>query len=195
MNCLCRVQQKRGEAQRRVGILPAPLVRQHKRWKQSSIGFADRDRQDACPTLTLVVILLFALAAPLFAQRPAVDPAERDRVRFCAVDVYVDATNAPLAAYQLEFAVTNAAAKIVGIEGGEAPAFREAPFYDPKAMQQERAILAAFSLESPDKLPTGKTRVATIHLQVSGTVPLAIGIKLVTAADANGNKIAGVASA
>jgi hypothetical protein len=141
---------------------------------------------------SFLAFVLCALAAPLFAQRPAV---EEPRVRFCAVDVYVEATNAPLAAYQLEFAVTNAVAKIVGIEGGESPAFREAPFYDPKAMQHERAILAAFSTDSPASLPTGKTRVATIHLQVTGTAPPAIEIKLVLAADSNGNKIAAAANA
>jgi hypothetical protein len=140
----------------------------------------------------ILAFLVCALAAPLFAQRPAV---EEPRVQFCAVDVYVNATNAPLAAYQLEFAVTNGVAKIVGIEGGESPAFHEAPFYDPKAMQQERAILAAFSLDSPDKLPSGKTRVATIHLQVSGSAPLEMEIKLVVAADSNGTKISAAATA
>jgi hypothetical protein len=135
----------------------------------------------------LIVIWLCALAAPLFAQRPAV---EEPRVRFCAVDVYVDATNMPLAAYQLEFAATNGIAKIVGIEGGEASAFREAPFYDPKAMQRERVIIAAFSTESTDHLPSGKTRVATIHLQISGAEAPAFEVKLKTAADSNGNKIA-----
>jgi hypothetical protein len=135
----------------------------------------------------LIVIWLCALAAPLFAQRPGV---EEPRVHFCAVDVYVDATNAPLAAYQLEFAATNGVAKIVGIEGGEAPAFREAPFYDPKAMQRERVIIAAFSTESTDHLPSGKTRVATIHLQISGADAPAFEVKLKTAADSNGNKIA-----
>jgi hypothetical protein len=140
----------------------------------------------------LIVIWLCALAAPLFAQRPAV---EEPRVRFCAVDVYVDATNAPLAAYQLEFAATNGVAKIVGIEGGEAPAFREAPFYDPKAMQHDRVIIAAFSAESADHLPSGKTRVATIHLQISGAEAPAFEVKLKTAADSNGNRIAAGVSA
>ena len=142
---------------------------------------------------SVLAFLLCARAAPLFAQRPAV---EEPRVRFCAVDVYVDATNAPLAAYQLEFAVTNGVAKIVGIEGGEASAFREAPFYDPKAMQHERVIIAAFSTEPADHLPSGKTRVATVHLQISGAEAPAFEVKLKTAADSNGNKIAaGVSTA
>ena len=138
-----------------------------------------------------IVILLCALAAPLFAQQPSV---QEPGVRFRAVDIFIDSTNAPLAAYQIEFAVTNGAAKIVGIEGGAAPAFHEPPFYDPKALQRERAILAAFSTDAANKLPSGKTRVATIHLQVSGSASPQFEIKLVTAADASGNKIPAAAS-
>ena len=55
-----------------------------------------------------------------------------------------------LAAYQIEFSVTNILTKIVGIEGGQHPAFREPPFYDPKAMQQERVIIAAFSTDNAE---------------------------------------------
>ncbi len=115
----------------------------------------------------LVIAMIFGLAASLFAQQqPAL---EEGRTRFCAVDIYLDSKGSPLAAYQLEFAATNAVAKIVGIEGGEHPAFRHPPFYDPKAMQHERVIVAAFSTEPATNLPKEKTRVATIHLQVSGT--------------------------
>jgi hypothetical protein len=146
------------------------------------------------PALRRVVeimpLLWFMLFAPaLFAQQSAADSAGQDRVRFRVVDILIDTTNAPLAAYQLEFAVTNGVAKIVGIEGGEHPAFREAPFYDPKAMQRERVIIAAFSTTSPDRLPSGKTRVATIHLQISTDATPQFEIKLTTAADSNGNKI------
>jgi len=105
------------------------------------------------------------------------------------VDVFVDSKDKPLAAYQLEFAVTNGNARIVGIEGGEHPAFAQPPFYDPVAMQQERVVLAAFSTEAADKLPKGKTRVATIHIQTSGAADLDFKTKLQTAADARGRKL------
>src|SRR5262249_13411254 len=111
--------------------------------------------------LLLVVILLFGLAAELLAPQPA---AAAGRSRFCAVLISVDSGSTPLAAYQLRFAVTNGTAKIVGIEGGEHPAFREAPFYDPKAIQNEVAIIASFNTAPAAELPKGKTRVATIHL-------------------------------
>jgi hypothetical protein len=110
------------------------------------------------------------------------------------VDVFVDSKDKPLAAYQLDFAVTNGNAKIVGIEGGEHPAFGQPPFYDPKAMQHERVILAAFSTEAADKLPTGKTRVATIHLQVEAVTEPQFELKLQAAADAQGNRLAAEAS-
>jgi hypothetical protein len=134
----------------------------------------------------LSAILIFGLAASLFAQQPA---DEEGRVRFRAVDIHVDSKSAPLAAYQVEFAVTNGVAKIAGIEGGEHPAFREAPFYDPRALQRERVIIAAFSTEPARNLPTGKTRVATIHLMTGESEPQ-FELKLETAAGSDGNVIA-----
>ena len=130
-----------------------------------------------------LVILFCALTASLFAQQPAAV------VQFRAIDVYVDSDTVPLAAYQLEFSVTNVPATIVGIEGGSHKAFREPPFYDPKAMQQERVIIAAFSTESPEHLPSGKTRVATIHIVTTGNTRPVFELKLQAAADSTGKKI------
>ena len=115
-------------------------------------------------------------------------------IRFQAVDIFVDSTNKPLAAYQLEF-TASANAKIVGIEGGEHVAFKEAPFYDVKAIQHERVIIGAFSTAKADKLPSGKTRVATIHLQINGNQALRIEVKLKTAATVDGKKISAQANA
>jgi len=137
--------------------------------------------------LTVLIALCCGLA---FGQQ-----TETNSIRFQAVDIFVDSQTTALAAYQLEFAITSGNAKIVGIEGGEHAAFAEAPFYDPKAMQQERVILAAFSTQPGDKLPTGKTRVATIHLQITGTDELKFETKLTTAASSDGNKIAVTISA
>jgi len=139
----------------------------------------------------ILLALLFGLAARLPAQQPA---TEEGRARFCAMDIFVDSGSTPLAAYQLEFAATNGVAKIVGIEGGEHPAFRQPPFYDPKAMQHERVIIAGFSLAPAASLPTGKTRVATIHFQTAGTQLPQFELKLQTAGDSQGNKIAAQAS-
>jgi hypothetical protein len=138
-----------------------------------------------------LTLALFGLAAGLLAQQPAF---EEGRFRFAAVDIYVDSGSTPLAAYQLEFAATNSVAKIVGIEGGEHPAFRQPPFYDPKAIQHERVIVASFTTAPATDLPTGKTRVATIHYQTTNTQPPQFELKLQTAGDAQGIRISAQAS-
>jgi len=136
------------------------------------------------------MILLLASVATALAQ----DNQPTSALRFRAVDVFVDSTNKPLAAYQLEF-TESAGAKIVGIEGGEHATFKEAPFYDAKAMQHERVIIGAFSTAKADKLPVGKTRVATIHLQTTGDQPLRFEVRVKTAATVDGRKISVHASA
>ena len=134
-----------------------------------------------------LAILFCALTVSLFGQQPAAD------IHFRAIDIYVDSGSTPLAAYQLEFSVTNVPTTIVGIEGGSSKAFREPPFYDPKAMQGERVIIAAFSTEAPEHLPSGKTRVATIHIVTTGAARPAFELKLQTAADSAGKRISATA--
>jgi len=132
-----------------------------------------------------MLLLLAALLGASLAQ-PAVT---NQSVRFRAVDIFIDSKETPLAAYQLEFLVKSGDAKVVGVEGGEHPAFRDAPYYDPKAIQHERVIIAAFNTTSADKLPKGKTRVATIHLQVAGERNPDYAVKLEAAATLEGGKI------
>jgi len=132
-----------------------------------------------------MLLLPAALIGTLLAQPALTD----ETVRFQAVDVFIDSKETPLAAYQLEFSVRTGDAKVVGVEGGEPPAFKEAPYYDPKAIQHERVIFAAFSTTLADKLPKGKTRVATIHLQVTGQRNPDYTMKLETAATLEGRKI------
>jgi hypothetical protein len=139
----------------------------------------------------ILLVILMALVSGRLAAQLADDTA----IRFRTVDIYVDAKEQPLAAYQLEFSVTNSAsaAKIVGIEGGES-VFAEPPFYDPQAMQHERVIIAAFSTNAVSRLPKGKTRVATIHLQTSRAAEPEFELKLQVAGNANGNPITAEAS-
>jgi hypothetical protein len=134
----------------------------------------------------LAILMVFHLAAA-FAQTES-------PIQFIGINIYVDAGLTPLAAYQLEFKATNGTVKIVGIEGGESPAFKEPPHYDPRAMQQERVVIAAFTTDSADKLPSAKTRVATIHLQVSGDAKPNYTLKLEAAADSNGKTISATAT-
>jgi hypothetical protein len=143
------------------------------------------------PSLFLISMMLFGPAAELRAQQAA---DEEGRIRFRAVDIFIDSGSTPLAAYQVEFTVTNGVAKIAGIEGGQPEVFREPPYYDPKAMQHDRVIIASFTTALVTNLPTGKTRVATIHLQTQGAVEPNFDLKLETAGDAHGNKISPQAS-
>ena len=110
-------------------------------------------------------------------------------IRFVAVDVFVDSGAQPLGAYQLTFFASRGDVKIVSIEGGEHPGFKEPPYYDPQAIQRERAVLAAFSIAPAANLPKGKTRVATIHVQVSGAKEPEYKLNLTTAAASDAHPI------
>lgn len=130
--------------------------------------------------LLIMVMIAAAVASPFEASTsslasPSPQPSHHEKVdiiaadiRFVSVDLFIDTKDQPLAVYQLEFTATKDLVKIVGIEGSSHEAFRDAPHFDPLALQQERIILAAFNTAAADKLPRGKTRIATIHLQVTG---------------------------
>lgn len=119
------------------------------------------------------------------------DPGERagaaGDVRFAAVDVFIDAGARPLAAYQFELKVTAGNVTLVGVEGGEHRAFRPPPYYDPKALSQQRIIVAAFDTGSD--LPQGRTRVARLMVQVRGAVAPAYDVTLDVAASADATAI------
>jgi hypothetical protein len=108
-------------------------------------------------------------------------------VRFEAVDVYMDSGEVPLAAYQFELAAETGEIKIVGIEGGEHPAFKEPPYYDPAALSNDRIIIAAFN--TGQNLPSGKTRVARVHLQIIGEREPQLLIRIEVTASAQGQEI------
>ena len=117
-----------------------------------------------------------------------------DVAHFRTVDIFVDAGDKPLAAYQLEFQARRGNVKIVGIEGGADAVFKDPPYYDPKAIQQERVIIAAFSTEAEAKLPKQKTRVASIHVLLTGAENPDYAVTLTVAADSNGKKISAEAT-
>jgi hypothetical protein len=105
--------------------------------------------------------------------------------RFDFIDIYIDPQGKPLAAYQFELSVDPAAATIVGVEGGDHPAFSAAPYYDPEALTKNRIIIAAFNTGSD--LPNTKTRVARVHLRVTREKP-DFHLHLDTAASADGRE-------
>jgi hypothetical protein len=151
-------------------------------------------------TLTVLsVILLAATTAPVGGPAPAAadaqgsdGPASTQAGRFVTVDVYIDSQAKPLAAYQFELTAAGGDAQIVGVEGGEHPAFNSAPYYDPAALSKNRIIIAAFS--TGNELPSGKSRVARMHLLCpTGQTPQ-FTIKLQTSASADGTTIPAMAS-
>ncbi len=111
---------------------------------------------------------LFCLSLFLFAAAGAPHSAPTPQgpaaAAFVALDVFVDTGSQTLAAWQCE--LTFVTAKLVGIEGGEPKAFADAPLYDPEALQGGRVILAA--LADGQQLPTGRVRVARVHVVESG---------------------------
>jgi len=123
---------------------------------------------------------LLGAEAPMEAEPPA------GGVRFEALDVFVDSGAKPLAAWQFELAAERGDVKIVGLEGGEHAAYREPPYYDPAALQNHRIIVAAFN--TGRDLPAGRTRVARIHVQVTGPEP-EYAIRLAAAASPDGERI------
>ncbi len=137
------------------------------------------------------IAVLFTMQA--LGQMPEVDqPETQAPVRFEAVDVYMDSGEVPLAAYQFELAAETGEIKIVGIEGGEHPAFKEPPYYDPAALSNDRIIVAAFN--TGQDLPSGKTRVATVHLQISAETEPELVVKLEVSATVEGKKIPATAT-
>jgi hypothetical protein len=139
--------------------------------------------------IAVAVLLGLAVAGSVLAQEGA---PQAERVRFEAVDVYVDSGRAPLAAWQFELAAESGNAIIVGVEGGEHPAFAEPPYYDPAALSHGRIIIASFS--TGDDLPAGRTRVARLHMQVTGDTPPDYAVRLQVAASRDGERIDATAS-
>jgi len=110
--------------------------------------------------------------------------------RFEALDLFIDSGSTPLAAWQVEVSSAGGTARAVatGVEGGVHAAYREAPYYDPAALEGSRRLaLAAFRADG--ELPSGATRVARIHFAVEGDGDPGYRLRLVTAGDAAGRNI------
>ncbi len=140
-------------------------------------------------SLLAFILMLIVSYSPGPAPAPGAADNGETESRFTTIDIYLDAGDHPLAAYQLDFNATAGQVRIVGIEGGEHPALSDPPHYDPKAIQQERIILAWFSTAHADQLPAGKVRIATIHLQITGDTAPTYALNLTAAADPQGKPI------
>ena len=130
----------------------------------------------------------FALAQPESAEAPLRFAAEP---RFATIDIYVDSPE-PLAAWQFELSEATGAMAVVGVENGESAAFAGTPHYDLEAVAQgraERIIVADYSLGQSAELPVGRTRVATVHVRLTGTRQPQFELQLVAAGNAAGRAI------
>jgi hypothetical protein len=136
----------------------------------------------------LVSIVAFLCALGVCVAHPNATKAEWvPAAHFEAIDVFVDPAGKPLGAYQIEFRATVGDVKLVGVEGGAHDAYRRAPYYDARALQQSRIIIAAYSTDAA--LPLNKTRVARLHVQVEGNVRPQYEIKLTVAGDRDAKSI------
>ncbi len=138
--------------------------------------------------ITAIIFVTVCVIVPVVAQQSEHDDIVAEPgVRFAPLHIYLDSGNRSLAAYQFELKATTGQIEIVGVEGGTHKAFSEAPYYDPAALAQDRIIIAAFN--TGQDLPTGRTRIATIHLQITGDAEPQYELSLTVAGDADGNEI------
>jgi len=137
--------------------------------------------------ILIILSSVFVIVPVLAHQSEQSYSTAQPGMRFAPLHIYIDSGNSSLAAYQFELKATAGQIKIVGVEGGQSEAFKEAPYYDPAALAKDRIKIAAFSTGS--NLPKGRTRIATIHLQIIGNVEPQYMLKLIVAGDADGKEI------
>ncbi len=135
-----------------------------------------------------IILTSIFLIVPVLARQSEQDMTAQPKVRFAPLHIYLDSGNQPLAAFQFELKAAAGQIKIVGVEGGQHKAFKEAPYYDKAALyKSNRIIIAAFN--TGRDLPKGRTRIATIHLHIIGEAEPDYELKLTVAADANAKEI------
>lgn len=149
--------------------------------------------------LVLLATAILAVAAVWTRAQPQAPSARANKPnhRFIALDVHIDSGDVPLAAYQFELTAETGSFKIVGLEGGEHAAFADPPYHDKKALSEsqgrhDRVIVAAF--DTGADLPTGNTRVARVHVRITGGPMPEFVVKLIVAASDDGETIEAVAT-
>ena len=129
---------------------------------------------------TLIVSLLVVFLSPAFAQD--------EDARFVAVNIYVDSAG-PLAAWQFELSNRNGPMKVVGVEKGDSAAYVRTPYYDREAVRlgdADRIVVADYSLAEAADLPSGRTRIATVHLMIGDESAENLTLDLIAAATHSG---------
>ena len=138
--------------------------------------------------LVIIIPITICLVISVLAQQSHLEKTSvQQSIRFAPLHIYIDSGNEDLAAFQFELKTVSGQIKIVGVEGGEHNAFKKPPYYDPAALANDRIIIAAFN--TSDDLPKGRSRIASIHLQVIGDIQPEYELKLIVAANADGEEI------
>jgi hypothetical protein len=137
----------------------------------------------------LRALVLLAAMLTGFAQDPqSVQSAPPGSTAgFKAFDVFVEAGESMLGAWQFEWTVQGGSAHIVGVEGGDG-VFARSPYHDPAALQGGRILIAAFATEG--QLPRGRCRVATVHMMIEAGSEPTFAARLQSCADGEGRSIA-----
>ena len=131
---------------------------------------------------------VFICSVCLSQHGAAQDP---EYARFAAVEIYLHSSE-PVAAWQFSLNEKNGLMKVVGVENGESAAFARTPYYDREAIRlgsADKVIVADFSLADENRLPSGRTRIATIHLMLTGTGEPAYNLYLITATAYDGRVV------
>lgn len=117
----------------------------------------------------------------LLVARAAAQSTQPVNARFAMVDITIDTGSTKLAAYQVEIESDPKRVQLVGVEGSDHAAYRDAPYYDAKALSGSRIIIAALS--TGQNLPAGRVRVARLHVRISGDGPAQFTSSNVVVAD------------
>ena len=123
----------------------------------------------------------------LFADLVRADSA--DGPRFVPLAIHLDSP-AAVAAWQFELKDRNGAMKVVGVENGGHPAYPRTPYYDRETVARggaRRIVVADYSLAEEGRLPTGRVRLATLHLMLEGEPDFEL--RLITATTPEGRAI------
>jgi hypothetical protein len=127
------------------------------------------------------------LATTLIGSFGAAPSTTTSGASFTYVDVSIDPHGTPLAAYQFELRATSGEVKLVGIEGGEHAAFAKPPYYDTRALLNDRIVIAAFNTGSD--LPSAKSRVARLMVRVGAGERPKYDVKIQVAASTDAKPI------
>lgn len=116
---------------------------------------------------------------------------EEAQIRFEAVAIYLESEE-PVAAWQFELGEISGEMRVVGVENGDSAAFDGAPYYDLQAVSEgeaDRIIVADYSLSPGVELPTGRIRIATVHVQLHGSAQPDYTLSLIVAGGEDGEPV------